>query len=464
VWMALFSRHIGPEGMGQYAFAQSALAILVLFVDLGLQTLIIRNVSRNHSVAGKYFAAAIVTKLMLSLVCYGLFFCYVLIRGWNPTVNTIMAAVSLTTFIFSVNSVVIGIFYAFEKMVYDAAGQIINAVLVLFIGAAGIAAGLPLPGLLFLISIATLVRLVVNVRHMLQIPEFTLPPFHAWIDWTFCRTLVRESLPFAMLAIVGVIYGNVFVLVLRHFLSDTDVGIFSAAQRLYGFLFILPQMFMNAVFPSFAKVFAESKSRLASMYSKGYRYIMIISIFAGIFSYIFAPYLVRLIFGHKFEAAIFPFQIMTLTLLNGVGYINGPALNAMGKEKFFSTVFGITMCATALACFFTVPRWGVEATCWILVAGHILGLIIYSATLHHWLDIAYPWRYMSRLFLAAIFAASALLGMRQYVNVILLGALITPAVFIAVSVVFRLVTKEDMLSFAALLPEQVYRRIPQRWK
>ena len=57
VLIIFVARKLGTEAFGVYSFAFSIVYIVAVFTDLGMASLFIRNVSRDHSKSGRYFSS-----------------------------------------------------------------------------------------------------------------------------------------------------------------------------------------------------------------------------------------------------------------------------------------------------------------------------------------------------------------------------------------------------------------------
>lgn len=457
VWMALFSRYVGPEGLGKYAFAQSTIAIVALFVEVGLQNLVIRNVSQNKAEANIYYNNTIFIKAFLSVFIYCIFLTTIFLLGWDSGTLQIMIAVIITTTLYSINLAAIAIFYAFEKMKYDAIGQIIYSILTFLGVIIGITLKLSLVGIIYLIAFASTVRLLVNIWQLHKIEEFSISINLSLIKFNFIKKTITESLPFAVLALIGVLYNNIIIIFLRNYTNDHEVGIFSAAQKMNGFLFIVPQMFMNAIFPTLSSIYKESKERMAKIYKLAYRVIIIYSFPFAVLVILFAKSIILTIYGKKYLGSILPFQLLGLIILNSVGFVTGPALNAMGKEKYFTKIFSITLILTTILSFLFIPTYGVLASCLILLAGHILGLIIYSAKTFEWLDIKYPIKTVIKTASISLLLAISILGIRLISTMVIVQLTISLIVLAGLFYLIKPFKTEDVNLFEQILPSKLGR-------
>ncbi|GAH46212.1 unnamed protein product [marine sediment metagenome] len=69
--MIYIARYLGEVGFGKYSFAVSFTALFIIFADLGLSNLIIRELARNKELTNEYLTNVSVIKLLLSFLAFG---------------------------------------------------------------------------------------------------------------------------------------------------------------------------------------------------------------------------------------------------------------------------------------------------------------------------------------------------------------------------------------------------------
>ena len=71
-YMMYTARYLGPASFGILSFAAAFTGIFSVFGDLGLSTLITREVARDKSLAPKYLANVSLMKVILVAITFGL--------------------------------------------------------------------------------------------------------------------------------------------------------------------------------------------------------------------------------------------------------------------------------------------------------------------------------------------------------------------------------------------------------
>ena len=151
------------------------------------------------------------------------------------------------------------------------------------------------------------------------------------------------------------LYRNAHVLILKHFVSNEAVGLFSAAEKvIHGFQSVI-QPAAQALFPHMSLKFKDknTKERLSLM-KKVMMPLVGLSIVAALFVYIFAPWISDILCGKDFRECIPLIRIMSLVIIFGeVNCIAGIVglVNMDRQNYFFRSVLvtGVCSCLITLA-------------------------------------------------------------------------------------------------------------------
>ncbi|MEK6828231.1 MAG: oligosaccharide flippase family protein, partial [Nanoarchaeota archaeon] len=119
VVMLYAARLLSKEHFGKFNFALSLSLIAIVLADLGINTLLIREVSRNKKLAGKYFVNAFFTKAVLSLITYFIIVAVLNLLNYPQDTRQIVYIIWLFTILSTFTELFYSIFRAFEMMQYD---------------------------------------------------------------------------------------------------------------------------------------------------------------------------------------------------------------------------------------------------------------------------------------------------------------------------------------------------------
>jgi O-antigen/teichoic acid export membrane protein len=454
IWTALFARYIGPQMYGLYAYAQSILAILVIFVNFGFDQLIIRDVAKNPSLALLYLKMAISVKVILAVVIFVGIIVFGITAHWSTLLIFTFMLVSLITFVEAFMAVSRSELYAQQVMHLDTLTVVLRSIMVLSFGGLAIWLNLSFITILLVILIASVISTALNyffsLRTIMRIPAEdqtrTLPVGNIF-------SFVVRSLPFAALLSISVLYANVMVIIIKWLIkSDVVVGEFAAAQRIYTCMLIIPNMFLQSILPAFSTVFVQSVDAFKAMFERSYRFIFILTVPMAFVVWCVAPDIVKFLYGSDYAQAGPFLRVLGLGLINGVGFVMGPAMLAMDKQKIHAVIYGAALVIVVVAAYVLIPVYGAMGACWALVFGTLLGFFVYSFFLFKMTHLRYPISTIIKTCGASIIMMCVLTWVTHYVHFIISAFIIAPAIYFLCHLVGRTLSLEDIHKLQGVLP------------
>src|SRR3989338_5480666 len=127
--MLYAARLLSKEHFGKFSFALSLSLIAVVLADLGINTLLIREISRNKSLVSKYFINAFSIKVVLSFFTYLIIVALLNVLGYPQDSRQIVYIIWFFTILSTFTELFFSIFRAFEMMFYDAFLKIVRMIL-----------------------------------------------------------------------------------------------------------------------------------------------------------------------------------------------------------------------------------------------------------------------------------------------------------------------------------------------
>ncbi len=97
--------------------------------------------------------------------------------------------------------------------------------------------------------------------------------------------------------------------------GETEVGVFSAADRLLVTISTGIGMFGSAIFPVMSRLFAESKNELFKLYERSVRLMLVALLPLSTIIFLLSKQIILAIFGEKFIESVPVLQILAWTLI-----------------------------------------------------------------------------------------------------------------------------------------------------
>ncbi len=456
LWTIVVARYIGPELYGTYTYLGATFGILVIAVNIGLDRLLTRDVAQRPELGARYLTTFILIKVILSIIVLGGFVAYIYHQS-GPSARTLMTLlVASIWFLGAIVSLINALLYAHELMSGTVVAQALNSVLTLCSGVVAVWLQQSFIVILGLSLAASVIQVVVVMWFALRFyPRERQEALRLILPPPAILSLLKKSIPFGGMVLMAALYANMIVVLLEELTeSDTSVGYFGAAMRIFSMALIVPSVLSRASLPILSNTYAHSRERFASRFLRAYRYVFFITVPAGVGLWLIGPFILALIYGPQYEAAATSLRILSLVLLGSVIYITGPALEAMDRQMSSVIIYALALGAVAVVGYWAIPRYGIEGAAWALVVGATLRFGIESALVFTLLKLRYPTPWVVKTVVASVTMAVIGLLVLGSCHFLVVMLLVAPLVYLLAQAALRTLAKDDW--------EYVQRFVPRR--
>ncbi len=373
-YVVFAARILGITEYGKLSFALAFTIFFTVFSDLGLSTIIAREVSRDRE-KEQWFPTMLSLKAILSLLVTATIILISFFATQDSSIRVVMWILAIYLFIQGIKSVFYPFFSARQRMEYISLLGISEAII--FTGLAFVILftwpSIKLLSWVYVLSGAlglTLAVLVFNAK---------IAPIRISISFAAWKKFLAMSLPLGLIGFLNGVFGSVDAITLGIFGQINQVGWYSAAYSLFNAVF-LPATVITQVFaPVLSRAFKTSKDQL----QKAYNFQMEIMIFLAfgflsgglalsskLINFIYKPTYSPAIFSLNFllPAAAFLFLGAPLSLL----------LIACGREKQVFMVSFLAVGANVLLDLILIPILSLYGTAFATFVATLLMFFAFS--------------------------------------------------------------------------------------
>lgn len=332
VYFILIANAFSNADIGEYTNAIYLATLFGIFVELGLNSVLTRDVAREPEKAENFLRNIIGLKLIAAVVAYAALFFYVRIFHYPPEAQMF----TLLTGIIMVLDAIQTSAYAFlrgrEQFRYEALGIIGSQILLVACGFLVIWLGLPVFFLFFALLSSSLLHLFWGY-FVLQI-KFKISLWPLWQKTAF-QNLFAIGMPFFLYALFARFYGYIDTVILYKLTNSIDVSYYTAAYKIPFALTFIPAAFGSALYPAFSRYAHEKKMNELQNVAWGSVYFLcIISIPLAAGGYVLAPELIYFVYGSKYAPAGYLLQILMLSVpFIFASYPFGALMNAANRQR-----------------------------------------------------------------------------------------------------------------------------------
>ena len=450
VYFTLIARHVGAGSTGKYFFALSFTTILVVFIDLGLTNVLIRESSRLKGKIQEYFSNVIFAKIFFGVLTY--ITAILVIKLMNYPIETKhLVYLSAVTMLFdSLQLTIYGILRAIGNLKYEAIGIVGSQFLTLILGTSFLYLNFSLIFLILAFTIPSFLNVCYATFVLYKKYNIKLKPKY---EPEVLKFLFKIAWPFALAAIFARVYSYIDSILLSKLVGDVALGWYSISYKItYSFQFI-PLALMAVLYPRFSEYFISNKERLAYLLERSLKYLLIIvfPIIVGIS--ILAHDIIISIYTIEYLPSILPLQILLVGLLfSYISFPLGAFLNACNRQITQTIIIFIVMVLNIILNLILIPIYGAVGAAISALMGNILLTILGYIIIPKIIKISHIFllKTIFQLLIAVIIMGLTVWYINSYFNwglAILAGAIIYPLFLI----ITRTITKKQIKEVFVLI-------------
>ncbi len=350
------ARILGDEDFGKLSFAYSFAGLFIIVADFGLNTILIRSLSRQKDQTGKYIDNIFVLKIVLSVVSLSVMGLFFLVTDYPAEVITVVMIFGGAMFFRTLVDFFCAVFNAYEWMDMEAFLKGTSHILLFLSGIVVLSLGFGTLGLANIFLLTYLISSIIGF----YIVCLSIANIRPCFDLMFWRYLLRESLPLALTVIFTVIYFKIDVVMLSLIRGDnSEIGWYSAAMRLIELMVVIPALITSALFPIVSSLYQDSIDSLKKVFKASFRYLLVIALPTAVGILLLSERLIYTIYGKEYFKTIPALKILVFALIFiFVNYILMNILVAVDRQKINAIVAGTCVFINILLNLCLIPRYG----------------------------------------------------------------------------------------------------------
>src|SRR5205807_1929708 len=387
VVVVLLWRHLGADQYGRFATMIVYVTLVGVIADLGLQTVFIRDASRDRTVLARYLANLLSARLLLSLV--GLVILAAALRLLSPALFPYALAAFVLLLTTSYSSLLRAVFCIRCRLGYEAVAIVAESLLLLGLTLVAIQQRATWDAFLWVYSASYLFTCLFafGVIRWGWHEHVTIR-----LDAAFVRRLLAAGLPLALAFTITTIYAQLDIVLLQLFKNFQVVGWYSAANKYIDAVAWIPQSAMGAVFPALSLLAAGDRGRLVFAYEKSYKMLAILGLPLAVGIGVTADSIVH--FTRGFEQSIPALRILAPSVV--LIFVNNAfiyALTAINRQVDFTRLALFSLAVNVALNLVLIPPFGylgaaaastitevaLFAGGWWLLRRHLIALSIFGS-------------------------------------------------------------------------------------
>jgi O-antigen/teichoic acid export membrane protein len=226
-------------------------------------------------------------------------------------------------------------------------------------------------------------------------------------DFSFWLKIIKKIWPLGLAAIFNIIYFKVDTLILAHYHSTAEVGLYGAVYRVFEACIAIPPLFLGLILPQLAaSQMNNDYNRFQNIFQRSFEFLALIAIPIAFLCLAKGREIMEIIGGDKFIPAGRLLAIIGVAIgFLFVGELFKQVVVVIEKQKQALFLYFTIMVLSLGGYFLFIPPYAAEGAAWVTVFSEFLMLL---------LSIIFFWRY-SRVKIKFLFLSKGLIaGLLMY--------------------------------------------------
>lgn len=351
---------VGLDEYGLYFSLLSLSLILNILMDLGINNYVIKTVANNQEEAKSQISSILLLRLVLFLFYIGILFSSAFLLGYDSMAMKLLFFLGLNQLFIVFIAYFRGFFSGLQHYKLDSFFSVFDRI-ILIITAGSV--------LLFNLGFQMNIPLYIQLQTFGYFLTFILAfiffkrivgTIHWQVDLLHFKSVLKKSLPFALLIILMSIYTRIDGILLHELGSngDKDAGIYAKGFRLLDALYMFGMIFAGLLFPMFSNVLHESVKKVRELVLISANFLMsgvIVVVFILIFH---SENILQFIYTSD-TGAVIPFCWLMLSFIGiAMNFVFGTLLTANGNLKELNIISAIGVIINISLNIFLIPKYG----------------------------------------------------------------------------------------------------------
>jgi O-antigen/teichoic acid export membrane protein len=269
----LIARILGVADLGLYAVALAYLNVAQVFSELGLPTLLVRDLAHDPPHRRGYYLLALRVQVVAAFLVWGALILLTLLLPYSADTRTVLWLVGASLPLYAVTSASETLFQAGERMEYLMAVEVTINTLIVVMSVVVLWSGGGVLQLVGVLIVTQAISALLCVWLVLRNRLFGVPQEPIQTTW---RSLWQRSSPFYGVALVDVLLQRMDIILLSVFGGVVITGVYTAAYNLVRVLIKLTQSFWQAIYPTLSRLYHLASYKYATLSALSMRYGLIL--------------------------------------------------------------------------------------------------------------------------------------------------------------------------------------------
>ena len=372
------ARYLGPDDYGILSYVIAISAITIAVSRLGMDAVLVRELVRTPKAYQKLMGTAFWLMAFTAIICYVLTWLAMLLTDEAGEVKLYAliatASAGLTSFL--------TIDFYFQSKLKSKYSTLCKVFVLSTMSCAKLTLIWTNAELKWFVIASLFDHLILAAALIVAMAKNSSLNFINKFDLNLSLKLLKSAWPMVLAAIATMILMRIDQLMIRNMLDMKQLGVYSAAIRIYEAWIIFPYLLTISLLPAIVKLKTGNKKNYHLRLTQLFRLLIWISIVAAILVSTLSNQLITLAFGIEFEKAAPVLNIvMWAGIFASIGSLSARYYNVEHMEKKILSRTFAAATINVIANLFMIPTHGIEGA-----AAATLIAVFFANYLMDWFD------------------------------------------------------------------------------
>ena len=383
----LLARKVGATQFGVFVFALSLVGIVITFGQFGQDTVLVREVARDHRRLDEYYSNALVSRVLLSVPPLVIALAVALLVGTKSHTELVLAFLGLGFVGDAVLRISFGAFQAYERLGFIPVVLISQRWLTTLAAAAALYLGGGIVAVAAIYCVGALAAAAFAAWLLFR--RVARPRLH--LDIPGAIEITRVGLPIGLASISLIVLSRIDMTMLESYKHSQAVGQYGAAYRLLDTTAFVPWAVNAAVLPTLSRLSPTTATPVGAVYGRALKLVLAITLPMAAGAAILAGPLISLLYGAAYHPAATALLLLAPTIvLFPVSAITAELFYSQGVQRMVAITYVAVLAENVVANLVLIPLFSFNGAAAGTTISEVLvasSLLVLSRPLHGALDL-----------------------------------------------------------------------------
>lgn len=350
----LTARYLGPGNYGIISYVNAYVAFFTSLCTLGINAVIIKDFVEKPQEQGKTIGTTLAMRFVSSFLSAVMIVCIVNVADRGEPTTIVVAVLCSISLLFQVFDTFNYWFQSrYESKVTSIATFIAYAATALYRIVL-----LALQKDVVWFAFATAVDYMVLGAILLYFYKKNNGP-RLSVSIEKGKNLLGRSYHYILSGMMVAVYGQTDKFMLKQMLDETSVGFYSLASTVNLMWVFVLQAIIDSLNPTIMRLYEKNREQFNRKNRQLYAIVIYVSMAAAICFVLFAPLIIKILYGNAYMPAVGPLRIITwYTIFSYLGVARNAWIVCENQQKYLKYMYLSAAVINVVLNYFMIPIWG----------------------------------------------------------------------------------------------------------